>query len=156
MKITKFEKRFVNSPRRSQRVAECAEKMLRTVGFRPGQSYLDFGCGNGAAAIHLASKLGRYGLWVANCYFAIRNIVRAGAGLERVEPAVADFMRSRRITSSAGVGTCLFCRIIQDSRDRHDPDTFSSVRARWIMLRLEASPFFEVFVPTGTKYPYVL
>ncbi len=58
MKMTKFEKRFVNSPRRSQRVAKYAEKMLRLVGFAPGQSYLDFGCGNGAAAIHLASKLG--------------------------------------------------------------------------------------------------
>ena len=58
MKMTKFEKRFVNSPRRSQRVAEHAEKMLRLVGFATGQSYLDFGCGNGATAIHLASKLG--------------------------------------------------------------------------------------------------
>lgn len=58
MKMTNFEKRFVNSPRRSRRVAEYAEKMLRLVGFASGQSYLDFGCGNGAAAIHLASKLG--------------------------------------------------------------------------------------------------
>ena len=58
MKMTKFEKSFVNSPRRSQRVAEYAERMLRTVRFTPGQGYLDFGCGNGAAAVHLASKLG--------------------------------------------------------------------------------------------------
>lgn len=58
MKMTKFEKLFVNSARRSQRVADYAEKMLRLVGFAPGQSYLDFGCGNGAAAAHLASKLG--------------------------------------------------------------------------------------------------
>ena len=58
MKMTNFEKRFVNSPRRSQRVAEYAERMLRLAGFAPGQTYLDFGCGNGAAAIHLASKLG--------------------------------------------------------------------------------------------------
>lgn len=58
MKMTKFEKFFVNSDHRSQRVAEYAEKMLRMVGFAPGQNYLDFGCGNGAAAVHLASKLG--------------------------------------------------------------------------------------------------
>lgn len=58
MKMTKFEKRFVNSDHRSQRVAEYAENMLRLVGFAPGLSYLDFGCGNGAAAAHLASKLG--------------------------------------------------------------------------------------------------
>ena len=57
MKMTKFEKFFVNSAGRSQRVAEYAERMLRLVGFAAGQSYLDFGCGNGAAAVHLASKL---------------------------------------------------------------------------------------------------
>jgi ubiquinone/menaquinone biosynthesis C-methylase UbiE len=57
MKMTKFEKFFVNRAGRSQRVAEDAERMLRLAGFAPGQSYLDFGCGNGAAAIRL-SKLG--------------------------------------------------------------------------------------------------
>src|SRR6516164_2593476 len=58
MKMTRFEKFFVNSAGRSRRVAEYAERMLRLVGFSAGQSYLDFGCGNGAAAIRLASKLG--------------------------------------------------------------------------------------------------
>jgi ubiquinone/menaquinone biosynthesis C-methylase UbiE len=58
MKMTRFEKFFVNSEGRSQRVAEYAEKMLRLAGFAPGQSYLDFGCGNGAAAVRLASKIG--------------------------------------------------------------------------------------------------
>ena len=58
MKMTRFEKFFVNSAGRSRRVAEYAERMLRVVGFAAGQSYLDFGCGNGAAAIRLASKLG--------------------------------------------------------------------------------------------------
>jgi cyclopropane fatty-acyl-phospholipid synthase-like methyltransferase len=58
MKMGKFEKLFVNRPSRTQRVAERAEKMLRLAGFVPGQSYLDFGCGNGAAASSLASKLG--------------------------------------------------------------------------------------------------
>jgi ubiquinone/menaquinone biosynthesis C-methylase UbiE len=58
MKMTKFEKFFVNSEHRSQWVAEYAEKMLRLARFAPGQRYLDFGCGNGAAAVGLASKLG--------------------------------------------------------------------------------------------------
>jgi hypothetical protein len=39
MKMTKFEKFFVNSAHRSQRVAEYAERMLRRVGFEAGQSY---------------------------------------------------------------------------------------------------------------------
>jgi ubiquinone/menaquinone biosynthesis C-methylase UbiE len=58
MKMTKFEKFFVNRAERSQRVAEYAERMLGLAGFAPGQSFLDFRCGNGVAAIRLASKLG--------------------------------------------------------------------------------------------------
>ncbi len=54
MKMGKFEKLFVNRPGRTRRVAEHAERMLRLAGFVPRQSYLDFGCGNGAAALYLA------------------------------------------------------------------------------------------------------
>ena len=58
MKMGRFEKLFVNRPSHSRRVSEHAEKMLRLVSFAPGQTYLDFGCGNGAAAVYLASKHG--------------------------------------------------------------------------------------------------
>jgi ubiquinone/menaquinone biosynthesis C-methylase UbiE len=58
MKMGRFEKLFVNRPSRGRRVAVHAEKMLRLAGFAPGQSYLDFGCGNAAAAVCLASKHG--------------------------------------------------------------------------------------------------
>lgn len=54
----KFKKYFVNSPRRGQRVAKHDEKMLGLIGFEPGQKYLDFGCGTGASANYLTSKLG--------------------------------------------------------------------------------------------------
>ncbi len=54
MKMGKFEKLFVNRPDRTRRVAEHAEKMLTLASFVPRQSYLDFGCGNGAAALYLA------------------------------------------------------------------------------------------------------
>ena len=58
MKMGRFEKLFINRPGHSRRVAEHAEMMLRLVGFAPGQSYMDFGCGNGAAGVYLAAKHG--------------------------------------------------------------------------------------------------
>jgi ubiquinone/menaquinone biosynthesis C-methylase UbiE len=56
VKMGNFEKRFVNRPERTRRVAEYAEKMLRLAGFQAGQRYLDFGCGTGAAVVYLAAK----------------------------------------------------------------------------------------------------
>ena len=58
MRMSRFEKWFVNSGSHSRRVAECAERRLRLVRPQPGQCYLDVGCGNGAAAIHLAQTFG--------------------------------------------------------------------------------------------------
>lgn len=86
MKMTTFEKFFVNSAARSRRVAEYAERMLRLVGFAAGQNYLDFGCGNGAAAVHLASKLG---LKVKGIDVDLRKLKRRGRGVSR--PQTSDF-----------------------------------------------------------------
>ena len=58
MEMTRFEKRIVNSERRSRSVARGAVRRLESLRPRPGQSYLDFGCGNGAAAIEVAAELG--------------------------------------------------------------------------------------------------
>jgi ubiquinone/menaquinone biosynthesis C-methylase UbiE len=58
MKMGTFEKSFVNAPAHSRRVAAAAVRRLRHVPLRPGWSYLDVGCGNGVAALHVAETLG--------------------------------------------------------------------------------------------------
>lgn len=56
MKMGKLEKLFVNSPSRSRQVGLHAERLLNLIDFKAGQTYLDVGCGNGTAPIHLAQK----------------------------------------------------------------------------------------------------
>jgi ubiquinone/menaquinone biosynthesis C-methylase UbiE len=58
MKMSRFEKRFVNSRSHSRRVSRHAEELLLFARPQAGQNYLDVGCGNGAAAIALARKYG--------------------------------------------------------------------------------------------------
>ncbi len=58
MKMGRFEKRFVNSARHSSRVAGHAQQLVQTADPRARQRLLDVGCGNGAAAIHIAKTLG--------------------------------------------------------------------------------------------------
>jgi ubiquinone/menaquinone biosynthesis C-methylase UbiE len=54
MKMGNFEKIFVNSTNHRHRVANNAEILLRHANWCSGDSYLDFGCGVGAAPIHIA------------------------------------------------------------------------------------------------------
>ena len=58
MRMTSIEKRFVNDIGHSRRVAEDAVRRLRHVPVERGWSYLDVGCGNGAAALHVADTFG--------------------------------------------------------------------------------------------------
>ena len=54
MRMTRFEKRFVNNDAHSRRVGEEAVRRLRRLPLDRGCSYLDVGCGNGAAALRVA------------------------------------------------------------------------------------------------------
>ena len=58
MKMARIEKRFVNAAAHSRRVAELAERRLRVVPYSARQKYLDVGCGNGMAALHIAAACG--------------------------------------------------------------------------------------------------
>jgi ubiquinone/menaquinone biosynthesis C-methylase UbiE len=58
MRMTRLEKRFVNGIGHSRRVAEDAVRHLRHVPVQPKWSYLDIGCGSGAAALLVADTFG--------------------------------------------------------------------------------------------------
>jgi ubiquinone/menaquinone biosynthesis C-methylase UbiE len=58
MKMRAFEKRFVNAAAHSRHVAEQTVGRLRHVPLHAGWSYLDVGCGNGVATLHVADTLG--------------------------------------------------------------------------------------------------
>ena len=58
MRMTRIEKRFVNDNRHSRRVADAAVRRLGHVAVGRGWSYLDVGCGNGAAALLVADSFG--------------------------------------------------------------------------------------------------
>lgn len=58
MKMSQFEKWFVNASDHSRRVAAIAERRLPVVPYRGPLTYLDVGCGNGFTALHPAATYG--------------------------------------------------------------------------------------------------
>lgn len=60
MRMTRIEKCFVNDIGHSRSVADNAVRRLRDVPTQRSWSYLDVGCGNGAAALRVADTFGMH------------------------------------------------------------------------------------------------
>lgn len=58
MRMTAFEKHFVNSPRHTAEVARHAQQLLDRIPIRPASRYLDVGCGVGSSASEIANTSG--------------------------------------------------------------------------------------------------
>jgi len=56
MKMTKFEKWFINRPKHATRAINRAEELLHFADIKEGQNFLEVGCGNGAVSKHVARK----------------------------------------------------------------------------------------------------
>lgn len=96
MKMSSFEKRLVDRPAHSRNVAENAVRLLHAVPHQAGESYLDIGCGNGAAALQVArsSRLEVTGADVDPGQIrASREAARAFGGQPAVRFEVADATR---------------------------------------------------------------
>ncbi|MCL4558218.1 MAG: class I SAM-dependent methyltransferase [Deltaproteobacteria bacterium] len=91
--MSNVEKFFVNRPHRSRIAEKGAERMLgyiNTGDVNPGLRYLEVGCGNGAAAVHIAS---RYSLNVTGIDVDPDQITQAqerGKGMGNVHFNVGD------------------------------------------------------------------
>lgn len=113
--MNRVEKFFVNSRLRSRSVARHAEQMLRRVKIAPGARYLDVGCGNGAAAIHLAR---RFGLDVTGVDADSEQIVAASAAARDLPGAQFLVADARRLPFPPGS----FSIVATNKTTHHIPD----------------------------------
>jgi ubiquinone/menaquinone biosynthesis C-methylase UbiE len=93
MKMGRIEKLFVNGGGHSRRVAARAVTLARIAEPTAGERYLDVGCGNGAAAIHVARELGLDATGVDVDPAQVEAAGRAAAGCDNIRFLVADATR---------------------------------------------------------------
>lgn len=113
--MNRIEKFLVNSRLRSRSVARHAERMLRLAPCAEGTRYLDVGCGNGAAAVHLARRFRLRVTGVDADPGQIRAACAAGGDLENAQFLVAD---ARRLPFPAGT----FDVVASNKTTHHIPD----------------------------------
>ncbi len=147
MKMRAFEKRFVNNPRHSNRVATRAERLVRIAHPLPGQRLLDVGCGNGAAAIHLASKF---------------DLLVTGIDVdpEQIEAAIAASHHrpgTRFLTASATelpFPNSEFDLVFTTMTTHHIPDWEQAFEELIRVLKTEGHLIYSDFVaPIGHRFP---
>jgi len=90
MKMSRFEKVFVNRSGHSRRVAVRVAERLARLDVRRGQRYLDVGCGNGAAAIEAAQSFGLIVTGVDIDGEQVRAAEKAATGIDGVTFRQAD------------------------------------------------------------------
>jgi ubiquinone/menaquinone biosynthesis C-methylase UbiE len=142
MKMSPFEKRFVNAARHGRRVAERAEALLARAQPRSGQRYLDVGCGVGWAAAHVAE---RHGLDVTGVDVdpeQIRLARERSAGLTRLDFRVMDATRLE-------LPDCSFDIVAMSNVTHHVPEWEAALTEAIRVLQVGGALIYSDFVLPG-------
>jgi len=126
--MTRLEKRFVNSERKSRAVARRLSDMPETVSPQPGSRYLDVGSGNGAATIEVAARwqLEATGVDLDPGQIALARA--AGRGSRPVDFVEAD---ARRLPFADGT----FDLVTSSKATHHIPEWENALAAMCRVLR---------------------
>jgi ubiquinone/menaquinone biosynthesis C-methylase UbiE len=90
MKMGSFEARIVSSPAHSRRVAAHAVRRVARLAAHGARTYLDVGCGNGAAALQVANTFGLHAVGIDIDPDQIQRARHASSGRRDVSFITAD------------------------------------------------------------------
>ncbi len=147
MKMGLVEKLFVNNAGHGSHVARQTERRLDAVDPRPGQRALDVGCGNGAAAIHVARTFGLSVVGVDVDPAQIRAASESGADVPEVRFQVAD-------ATSLPFGDGEFDLVYTSKTTHHIPDWPRALAEMARVLRPGGRLVYSDFAaPVGSRFP---
>jgi ubiquinone/menaquinone biosynthesis C-methylase UbiE len=142
-----FERRLVHSPGHSTRVAARAEELVRLANPHEGQRLLDIGCGNGAAAIHLATAF---------------DLVVTGIDVdsEQIEAATSDSRQAPNTCFMTANATALpfaddeFDLVFTSNATHHIPNWEQALEEMTRVVKPEGHLIYCDFVaPLGRRLP---